>query len=174
MNNKIWNTFVKASRKLNECLYKDWIPSESKTSGVKMYKWATKNIAYVILNTLIYYLILHDWLAKGKRDSWKQSSRCSLVCTILRNVHTLLGSEDSSYSSFIFSACHLLKPMTRASLIHACLQFSIASGMVTQLLFLVFCSGQNSSSSLTNKAYIAALHNPSGLNSSCCVLLLKW
>lgn len=74
----------------------------------------------------------------------------------------------------ILFSCHLEKPSFKASLIHGCRQFSYASGMVNQLLLRVFCSGHDSSSSFTNKANIAALHDPSGLNSSWRVLLLKW
>lgn len=82
-------------------------------------------------------------------------------------------SEMSSPTFIALSAYHLEKPFSRASLIHECRHLSTASGTVNQVLVRVLISGHDSSSSLTNKANIAALHKPSGLNSSWWVLLLK-
>lgn len=72
----------------------------------------------------------------------------------------------------IWSPCHFKKPSWRAFRIHGCRQHSVASGMLSQLLWRVLCSGQDWSSSLTSNTNMAALHTPWGQNSSCMLLLL--
>lgn len=81
--------------------------------------------------------------------------------------------EEGGMAEIIPSACHFEKPSLRASLIQGCRQHSVASGIVSQLLLRRLCSGHVSSSSFTYNANMYALHNPSGLNSSWSVLLLK-
>lgn len=97
-------------------------------------------------------------------------------------LHQLFSDNESGnirWSSCSFeilttwSSYHFRKPSSRALLIHWWRQESTASGMVSQLLLRVLCSGQSWSSSFTCKANIAALHNPSGQYSSCRVLLLN-
>lgn len=79
-----------------------------------------------------------------------------------------------SFPSILIPACHREKPLSKASRIHGCRHCSMASGTVSQLRWRVLCSGQELSSSFTCIANIAALHKPSGLNSSWWLLLLKW
>ncbi|KAK7843604.1 agglutinin [Quercus suber] len=81
---------------------------------------------------------------------------------VIVGFHGRAGDNQVNGAQMSFPAGHLEKPFSRASLIHGCQHLSSASGTISQVLFLVLCSGHDSSSSLTNKANIAALHEPSG------------
>lgn len=129
-------------------------------------------------------LISHYWRQDQIRPTELSASYFQLLenynqlAGLLKQFQSWRGDESSGESVFgivqiIPSAYHLEKPISSASLIHACLQHSTALEIVSQLLFLWLFSGQESSSSLTCKAYMTALHKPSGLQSSWSVLLLK-
>lgn len=125
--------------------------------------------SYAILKiTTIVTWVMHDELKENCLPSLLTRHQTFCLCT--QKVIRIAGSFLAAY---ILSSSQLEKSF-KVSSIHLCRQLSTASGIVNQLLVLVLCSGHDSSSSLTNRAYIAALHKPSGQHSSWCVLLLNW
>lgn len=110
---------------------------------------------------------------KMKEKRWKVKGHNNLEMVPNLKIKGDQGGEEGGMVEIIPSSCHFEKPSSRASLIQGCRQHSVASGIVSQLLLRRLCSGQVSSSSFTYNANMYALHNPSGLNSSWSVLLLK-
>lgn len=116
-----------------------------------------------------------DKRSKGKLkigvDSVSSRNRREKKSLVRSELGHLAGVElmvpgSSSSALIMVLACHFENPSRRASCIHGCLHFSRASGMVSHLLWRMLCSGHELSSSVTCIANIAALHRPSGQNSS--------
>jgi len=137
------------------------------------------SICSVLYQTLEREREHQNHLRTGASSTWMNYSN-ALYLHFFGPVQCSSGDEADEFTSLAFfdlliiwSSSHFVKRSSRASFIHLYRQHSPASGMVSQLLCRVFCSGQHWSSSFTSKANMEALHKPSGLNLSWRVLLLN-